>query len=67
MPCYARLKGGLLMKWLTILMIVICLNILMFIHYFYYSDDVTKNLEYEECTRYFYDYHYIMDSSEPNT
>ena len=54
------------MKWLTIFMIAICLNILMFIHYFYYSDDVTKNFDYEECTRYFYDYHYIMDSSEPN-
>lgn len=53
------------MKWLTILMIAICMNILMFIYYFYYPD-VTKNLDYEESTRYFYDYHYIMDSSEPN-
>ena len=61
------LKVGLLMKWLINILLTICFIILFVIHYFYYSDDVTKNLEYEECTRYFYDYHYIMDSSEPNT
>lgn len=55
------------MKWFINMLLTVCFIILLVVHYFYYSDDVTKNLEYEECTRYFYDYHYIMDSSEPNT
>lgn len=53
-------------KWLAIFMITICMNILILIHYLYYSDEVTKDFDYEQSTRYFYDYHYIMDSSEPH-
>ena len=51
------------MKWIIILLVLCRLQYVVL----FYSDDVTKNLEYEKCTRYFYDYHYIMDSSEPNT
>lgn len=61
------------MKWFINILLTVCIIMLLvlcrlqYVILFYYSDDVTKNLEYEECTRYFYDYHYIMDSSEPNT
>lgn len=54
------------MNWFINILLTVCFIILFVVHYFYYPD-VIKNLEYEECTRYFYDYHYIMDSSEPNT
>lgn len=60
------------MKWIINILLTVCIILLLVLcrlQYvvLFYSDDVTKNLEYEECTRYFYDYHYIMDSSEPNT